>query len=56
MKTTGEDVAKLRGLAAKTAIPFQRLKPAELEDRIGHSMDTQVSEATRPDELLFTLL
>jgi tetratricopeptide (TPR) repeat protein len=56
VKTTGEDVAKLRGLAAKTAIPFQRLKPAELEDRIGHSMDTQVSEATRPDELLFTLL
>ncbi|PKO20625.1 MAG: hypothetical protein CVU38_19145 [Chloroflexi bacterium HGW-Chloroflexi-1] len=56
VKTTGEDVARLRGLEAKTAIPFQRLKPAELEDRVGHSMDTQVSEATRPDELLFTLV
>jgi tetratricopeptide (TPR) repeat protein len=56
VKTTGDDVAKLRGLDAKEAIPFERLKQSELVEHLKASIDEEDRDQARSDQLLLTLL
>jgi tetratricopeptide (TPR) repeat protein len=56
VKTAGADVAKLRGLAAKQEVPFERLTQSKLEEHLKATIDDEDRQEARNDGLLLTLL